>query len=209
MEKISIRHSNNSNGRLWSAWAGKTSAFSLCTFPFLSYINPGYYEGQLMKERFKFSVRGYCICAGSAVLLSLYLAFLSCSNPIEPARKVSSEQEVIWPVSPAQSYIIDQRRECFCPGPYGFVRLTVIDNRIVEGVNLESDSSLTEEELQGYMTIDELFELVEKAKQGPAAELRVKYDSTFGYPCKVSIDWNSEVMDEEIAFETRLVYLFP
>jgi hypothetical protein len=143
------------------------------------------------------------------MVLVLSLTILSCSNPIEPARKVNSEREVLWPSSPAPSYIIDQRRECFCPGPYGFVRLTVIDNMIVEGVNLENDSSLTEEELQGYMTIDELFELVEKAKQGPAAVLRVKYDSTFGYPCNVYVDWNRDVIDEEIAFETRLVHVFP
>ncbi|MFQ6007672.1 MAG: DUF6174 domain-containing protein [Candidatus Zixiibacteriota bacterium] len=147
--------------------------------------------------------------SGTSIILLLSLIILSCSDPIERGNPVSSEHEVLWPVSPVQNYIIDQRRACFCPPPWGFVRLTVINNKIVAGVDLENDTPLTEEELQRYRTIDELFKLVEKAKRRPAAVLKVDYDPTFGYPCYIYVDWNRDVIDEEIAFVTHLVRFFP
>jgi len=51
-----------------------------------------------------------------------------------------------------------------------------------------------------------LFELVEQAINGGAAEVRARYDSRLGYPTRIRIDPDARVADDEI---TLMVHFEP
>ncbi len=142
-----------------------------------------------------------------ALILSLTL--LSCGNSGGPVGSSTLEPRSLWLKHATQTYVIEQRRACFCPGPHGFVRLTVVDNQIVEGVTADRGDLLTIEELKGYKTVDGLFEFIDEMEGRKPAVLQVEYDPYFGYPRNVYVDLHLEMADEEIGFNTRLVQLFP
>ncbi len=141
--------------------------------------------------------------------LMLSLTFLSCDKSGGPVGSSALEPRSLWLKHATQTYVIQQIRVCFCPGPHGFVRLTVVDNQIVEGITADSGDSLTIEELKRYKTVDELFEFIDELEGRKPAVLQVEYDPDFGYPKNVYVDLHPEVVDEEIGFNTRLVQLFP
>ena len=141
--------------------------------------------------------------------LMLSLTFLSCGKSGEPIGSSALEPRSLWLKHATQTYIIEQMRVCFCPGSHGFVRLTVVDNQIVEGVTADSGDSLTIEELKWYKTVDKLFEFIDEVEGRKPAVLEVEHDPDFGYPKNVYVDLHLEMVNEEIRFSTRLVQLFP
>ncbi len=156
-------------------------------------------------ERTSISLLKGLIC--SIALLSLTL--LSCGKSRSPVNSTTSDHKALWASHATPAYVVEQARSCFCPGPHGFIRLTVVGNKIVKGVESESNYPLTIDELKRYKTIDELFEFIDEVEKYQPEIFQVKYDSIFGYPRSVYVDWNREVADEEIGFNTKLVQLFP
>lgn len=142
-----------------------------------------------------------------ALFLSLTLP--SCGKSGDPVGSTTLEPRSVWAKHATRTYIIEQARSCFCPDPHGFVRLRVVDNEIVEGVAAESSDTLTIEELKRYKTVDELFEFIDEVKGHKPDILQIDYDLTFGYPRNVYVDWHLEMLDEQIAFDTRLLQLLP
>jgi len=139
----------------------------------------------------------------------LSLTLLSCGKSGSPVNSTTSDHKALWASHATPTYIVEQARSCFCPGPYGFIRLTVVGNKIVEGVESESNYPLTTDELKRYKTIDELFEFIDKIEKHQPEIFQVEYDSIFGYPRNIYVDWYFEMADEEIGFNTKLVQLFP
>lgn len=139
----------------------------------------------------------------------LSLTFLSCDKSGGLVGSSTLEPRSLWLKHATQTYVIQQMRVCFCPGPHGLVRLIVVDNQIVEGVTADSGDSLTIEELKRYKTVDELFEFIDEMDGCKPAVLEVEYDPDFGYPKNVYVDMHLEMADEEIRFNTGLVQLFP
>lgn len=142
-------------------------------------------------------------------VLVLFLCLFSCGKSGEPVGSGTPEPRSLWARHATQTYIIEQARSCFCPGSYGFVRLTVVNNKIVKGTDSNSNYTLTIAELKRYKTINELFEFVEWAEECEPDILQVEYDPIFGYPRNVFVDSHLDMTDEQIGFDTRLVKLFP
>ena len=152
---------------------------------------------------------GTVFSVSTVLALILLLTPLSCGNSGEPVAPTTRGPRSLWLSHAAGSYVIEQARLCFCPGPHGFVQLTVVDNQIVEGVAADRGGSLTIEELERYKTVDELFDFIDEAQGRKPAVLLVKYDPDFGYPRNIYLDPHPEVADEEIRFDTRLLQLLP
>lgn len=101
--------------------------------------------------------------------------------------------------------IIEQSRNCFCMHGGELVRLTVRNDSIVSGIFTEDNCQLTPEELNTYLTINDLFSFIETVRNSHPAELDVDYDSLYGYPCHVYVDFNRELADDEIGYTTRWI----
>ena len=133
-----------------------------------------------------------------AILLPVLLA--SCIS--DPKESLDTKT---WATKKAglASFSYKLSRPCFClpedVGPF-LVRATPDSVLEVRRIEYPSDTFLVTEEIQSY-SIDSAIAQVahELAKKHASATLR--YDSTYGFPEHVYIDFNTHMADEEYALD--------
>ncbi len=136
----------------------------------------------------------------SDIILLMFL-FCSCNNEsINFPEMLTLSQ---WDELNIEDYEYEQRVICFCAPPAGrFHKITVESGAIVEIVDVE-DGSIVADEHNFFKTISELLEFVESINPDSVALINVEYDSSFGFPSFVYVDFNQGIADEEIGYETR------
>jgi len=157
----------------------------------------------MLKMRFRF---GLIAAAVSALVLSI-----SCEHAVAPSTgafdlpdySYLAEPAARWSAYGLKNYTIEQKRLCFCRFPHEFVKLTVKDNKIVQGIDLTNGRPVPAEILQYYQTVDSLFAWIGEAKSLNPERLEIEYDSRFGYPKKISYDYSSQIADDELWIETQ------
>lgn len=110
-----------------------------------------------------------------------------------------------WQENNLSNYIFTLDRYCFCGGgPYpakvvvkADTIFSVLDPDSQEPVSI--DSTLTYTDI--YPTIDDLFDLIQDAKDRDADRLDVRYDDRYGFPLDIDIDYSKEMVDEEMRYE--------
>ncbi len=99
--------------------------------------------------------------------------------------------------------------ECYRRAPPETI-VTVRQGKVVRVHHRHADSSrevpAREGSLQWYWTIDDLFALIEFATDREA-QIRVRYDENLGYPVQVYVDYDSELVGDEI--DVRLTRFQP
>ncbi len=101
-------------------------------------------------------------------------------------------------------YEFEQRFVCFCVEPAGrFQRILVKENKILSIVDAVSEAPLAEDKYRFFKTVSQLFELVNTTHPDSVAMIRVTYDSTYGYPNEIYIDYYENIADDEIGTESR------
>lgn len=129
----------------------------------------------------------------------LYL-IIGCDN--EPESNIITWQSNYnkWLTKNMVNYEFNFRASCFCIDEWvREVKITVI-NDTVKSV-LFTDNNLPPQELgiEQWPTINSLFYL-SKAALEEAELYEFKYDNTYGNPREISIDWNSQIADDEVVF---------
>jgi hypothetical protein len=119
----------------------------------------------------------------------------SFGDELEDARKRWGNQLV-------EIYEIDFRRSlCEClPEATKPVRIRVNTNVIESAVRLADSEPLPSEQLDLYLTVEQLFDRIEDVISGDPYSFEAEYDSEFGFPRSVSWDRDSGVADDEIEF---------
>jgi len=107
------------------------------------------------------------------VAVSLILAFASCSDVTAP--KTVSEAQSLWRSKNISSYSYVASVGCFCvlTGP---VKVEVVGGHVARVTVIATGA-----QLNGYSTIDELFDQIRSAT--PA--LTVEFDRSLGYPTRI------------------------
>jgi len=134
------------------------------------------------------------------VLLTL---ILSCTHDSLQDYSAISEPKERWQAYGLKNYSIEQKRSCFCPPPHGFVRLTIKDDKIVDGVDLATGRVLSKEQWQYFQTIDEHFTWIATTRAMNPARLEVEYDAVYGYPRKIEFDYSENTADDELWIEMQ------
>ncbi len=124
---------------------------------------------------------------------------IACGDSTGPEVDLLSEQRSLWEAQSLTDYTYDVRRVCFCPFREG-VRLIVVAGVLTEATDLETQEVLEADELQWYLTIDGLFDLLQDAYAGDAHQVDVDFDATRGYPTLIFIDYSEMIADEELGF---------
>jgi len=107
-----------------------------------------------------------------------------------------------WKALNIENYEFEQRVICFCPPPAGrFHKITVESGAIVEIVDLEDGSSVSDE-YNFFKTISQLLEFVESINPDSVAVFNIEYDSGIGFPSSIYVDFSHRIADEEIGYET-------
>ncbi|HEX4932677.1 MAG TPA: DUF6174 domain-containing protein [Gemmatimonadaceae bacterium] len=103
----------------------------------------------------------------------------------------------LWSAQRIDDYEFVVRRECFCPMGGVAVRVQVrnylVVSREIDLTGVAVPSSLAHQ----YPSIDGLFGLIQGAIDDRAYEITTRYDSSYGFPTDVYIDYDRRVVDEE------------
>ena len=66
----------------------------------------------------------------------------------------------------------------------------------------KNNSSPTKLKPEQWLTIDQLFVYAKNALDD-AYKYDIKYDTSFGYPKEISIDWSKDTADDEVIYYTE------
>jgi hypothetical protein len=134
----------------------------------------------------------------------LFLIFLFCACKNESINSPEILTHSQWQALNIGNYDFEQRVSCFCPPPAGrFHEITVESGAIVEIIDLEDGRSLSSENFGFFKTISQLLEFVESINPDSVAVFNIEYDSNFGFPSSLYVDFHQGIADEEIGYETR------
>lgn len=91
---------------------------------------------------------------------------------------------------------------CFCPFAFVEVTYEVQNGQVVsQSVQTSPDNPVDEEQViefyQDYNTIDKVFDYLGRAVN-EADRTTIEYDSTYGFPTEVAVDWMEQAADDEI-----------
>jgi Family of unknown function (DUF6174) len=130
------------------------------------------------------------------IFIALALAACSMGNPSELER---NQQK--WQDSGISHYRFSLFIGCFCVFSQDMpLNIEVQDGKVV---SMEYQSGKTIEEgnrelFRRYETIDQIFSELEKDINGEADDVVVAYESKYGYPAQVNIDFVKDATDDEI-----------
>lgn len=107
----------------------------------------------------------------------------------------------LWTSKNITSYKLIQQRSCFCMTDYIRPMLYDVKNNISQRETARYNDT-DKEQLSPTMevqlnSISDAFKIIEDAIKDNVDNLEVEYDKTYGYPTKISIDYNFMIADEE------------
>ena len=139
----------------------------------------------------------------------LLTSVLACNNAEPDPRLARAQVELdrhrtLWEQTRSSDYTYEYNVLCFCPDSFGqAVKVTVTNGEIesvVYVVSGEYGKSGDPPVVVGsprYHSIESLFDLVQDAITNEVDQLTVSYDSKFGYPTNVELDYSSNSIDDE------------
>lgn len=141
-----------------------------------------------------------------ALALTLLAATLAaaCGSPTSPEERDLEDNRRRFRVLVGGDYSCDYQNQLFSfPPIIDPVRMTVRNFRVVSIVSQRTGEEIPEPFRDLFLSVDEVFDLIERARAEGAAEIRVRYDEALGYPTETWIDFERLVADEERGFTIR------
>lgn len=139
----------------------------------------------------------------SLALVALAVGASACTVITGPDGRWGDEQRDLswarrtWSSQFISDYEYVVRRNCYCTMGGVLVRVTVQGDRVVSreidgtGVGIPASMAYL------YPTIDGLFSLVQEAIDSRADDINASYDSRYGFPTDIWIDYDRRAADEE------------
>jgi len=137
------------------------------------------------------------------ILLLPALLLAACSGIIDYNQNLKK-----WQDAGIEHYRYSLHIGCFCPfRNYMPLSIEVKDGEVVsmdraDGTPILSDNQ-TYKIFEPYSTLDRLFAQLKAALTGGNDEVRVTYDSAYGFPDTIYIDRIKEAVDDEISFSVK------
>ena len=110
-----------------------------------------------------------------------------------------------WDAAEIHDYSMSFQRLClFCGVEFLIpVRLTVRGDTIYEVTDLDTGAPVVEPAEGAFLTINEVFDVIQGAITQSAVEIDVRYNSMFGYPTDVTIDFTRSSVRDDTQFQLR------
>ncbi len=123
------------------------------------------------------------------------------TDALGKAQAELDKHRAVWMSNRANSYSYVLTPICFCPVDF-VVPVTIrVKNEAVTSVTFVETGKAPEHDGFGrYVTIDELFDIIQEAIDGKASEINATYDPEVGYPTEAGIDYDARMADEEYMF---------
>ena len=130
----------------------------------------------------------------------LALAAIGCADVLGPEQEELAEARDRWAETRVDSYRFDFQRICFCPPDFVRpVRIEVLAGTVTSAVYVDTGEPISGL-LSSVPTIEDLFDEIQDAMDRDPFLLMADYHVDIGYSTSVSIDFNEQTIDEEMAF---------
>ena len=120
---------------------------------------------------------------------------------LRAAQAELDRHRALWEANRAGDYSYVLTPICFCPqyllDP---VRISVLGGLVASVAYAESGKAPEHDGYGRYVSIDDLFDTIQKAIDRKAAEVAVTYDPSTGYPTEARLDYDARMADEEYRF---------
>jgi hypothetical protein len=120
----------------------------------------------------------------------------------DPWRVRQAELDVnrsVWEDAAITEYTYELNRLCYC-GLAGTLTVTVADHAVV-AVTREDGERIPPQDLHVVETVDDLFDVIQRAIDEKAFRYTVEYHAELGYPTLVDLDPIRNAIDEEVRYE--------
>jgi hypothetical protein len=123
-------------------------------------------------------------------------AVAACGDLFGPGRSELEINRDKWIERGYRDYTVNMTRMCECldVGPFA---VTVLGDSIVAAVRISDGAPAR----SGLLTVNKLFDFIQKAVDEHAATVGVTYDAELGYPRKVVYDFSRTMVDDEITYD--------
>lgn len=144
--------------------------------------------------------------AGLLMLLSMNAPVMSQVPQQEVKLSVTAKSNIkqyrknrrFWRRQRISNYRYTLSRSCFClPESRGPVIIEVRNGKTTSIKLAANGQPVNPELFQRYSKVPKLFRLIKDAISQKVSSLDVKYNPQLGYPTNISIDYNSQIADEE------------
>lgn len=129
-----------------------------------------------------------------------FLILLSCDN--EPDSDLITWQKNWnkWESMNMNHYVYNFRASCYCIDEWvREVSVTVNNDSVISLIFTDDGEPPQILEISDWHTINSLFDL-SKTIIEEADKFKLEYDKTYGNPTLISVDWNSQAIDDEVIF---------
>lgn len=107
-----------------------------------------------------------------------------------------------WVASGIRDYRFEFRQQCECGPALADAAVVEVRGGAVTRVSYRDSGGEASSDARAlFPTVDGLFDRIEDAIQRNAASLTVSYDGALGYPTLISIDYDLQVIDDEVAID--------
>lgn len=137
------------------------------------------------------------------LLIGLYF-FTGCdtdsttsNNTLATRYKAFFDNKKLWEETKTRNYSFVVEKSCFCP--YKENKQVTVDNtKIIESKFIPSNALINVNTEQ--KNIDGYFDIIQNALDKNVYKLVVKYDKIYGYPTEIHIDYDEQIVDEEVHY---------
>lgn len=133
------------------------------------------------------------------------LPLATACTPTGPDDTAALRQGMLrWAARAPSSYeIVLRRTGCECtPAMLVTVRVTVRDGDVQSVSDVQTGEPVTTEPYHA-MTVEQLFAVVSDALDRNAYSVNVEYDDDWGYPRDIYIDYDREMVDDELSITAQ------
>lgn len=146
--------------------------------------------------------------------LALGLVLGACPNPFgnDDEEEALEAARARWRRAAMTSYEYELILGCYCGGGGVPVVLTVREGAVAGVRPVDPTHPRPGESWfrpDDFHTVDELFEILERALREDAVAYRADYHPELGYPTSASIDFERNVIDEEMGWTARALVRVP
>ncbi|MCK5727240.1 MAG: hypothetical protein KAH22_10485 [Thiotrichaceae bacterium] len=137
-------------------------------------------------------------------LIVLALLFVSCSTPKPSEYSLSAQgmldkHRALWKKTNIRDYRYEFQRSCFCLHDFTKPVLIRVKNKtVVDARFKDNNKPLSNKFKDNRQTMNKMFDTIQQAINKKAYNIKVRYNSRYGYPESVTVDYNQQMADEEL-----------
>lgn len=123
------------------------------------------------------------------------------AEALREAQMELDRHRALWASRRSDDYSFVLEPICFCPQNLLDPVTVRVEDGVVAAVTYVESGKAPEHDGYGrYVTIDELFDIIQEAIDDEASQITATYDPEIGYPRDVRIDYEARMADEEYIF---------